>query len=633
MNEWVQIAGWVLLHFLWQGSILAILAASVLGCSRRASPNVRYVVASLTLGAMLAVPLLTAFVLASESPQVMLGSSLSLSNAPSSFVARGAAFEAARIAQEAIASTTRINVLEPYFPVIVSLWLLGVTVLLLRTFRGWYHIRRLHRTALAWAPSSWELQANRLAQRLRLRQAVRVVEFPSVDVPTVIGWLRPVVILPLAAVAQLSSGQVEAILAHELAHVRRHDYLVNLLQRVAEAVLFYHPAVWWISGRLREEREHCCDDLAIEICGDRDNYAAALAELENGRTTAAVLGVAATDGPLLNRIRRILQASDPDRIQTPNWTVTLALAAIFAVVVGGPQRSPAILAQATTSVADVLSPPFRAAWSSATGDGSIASDGTVVFTDDLRDVQSISDGGSLTVQTQRFLTSRRVEMSASNGAGVRKYYVNDSERPWTEESRTWFAEELPFLVRRSGVSANERVRQIAEAKGVNGVLGEIRLLYTDSVRGRYFRALFETTSLDRAEATAAFTLAADLINSSLELGRALDAALAAGLEDNEGFFPAVNAISSSAEKGRLLTDVLKKATLTPVRQVDFLTSAATIESNAGCAAVLDAFATRYQVAEGPVRNAFLAALKTVDSNFERGRLLERLVTDTPQSVN
>jgi Flp pilus assembly protein TadB len=149
----------------------------------------------------------------------------------------------------------------------------------------------------------------------------------------------------------------------------------------------------------------------------------------------------------------------------------------------------------------------------------------------------------------------------------------------------------------------------------------------------YFRALFETTRLDRAEATAAFTLAADLINSSLELGRTLDAALAAGLEDNEGFFPAVNAISSSAEKGRVLMDVLKKATLTPARQVDFLASAATIESNAGCAAVLDAFATRYQVAEGPVRNAFLAALKTVDSNFERGRLREKLVSATPQLVN
>jgi hypothetical protein len=210
----------------------------------------------------------------------------------------------------------------------------------------------------------------------------------------------------------------------------------------------------------------------------------------------------------------------------------------------------------------------------------------------------------------------------------RKYFVNNSEQPWNEESGRWFADELPFLVRRSGVSADERVRQIAEAKGVNAVLDEIRLLYTDSVRGRYFRALFETRRMSAADGNVAFKLAADLISSSFELARTLDAALAVGLQDNDGFFYAASRISSSAEKSRLLTDMLDKSELSSARQVDFLTAAATIESNAACAAVLDAFAARYRVSDGPIRNAFLSALKTVDSNFERGRLLERLVTDT-----
>ena len=131
------------------------------------------------------------------------------------------------------------------------------------------------------------------------------------------------------------------------------------------------------------------------------------------------------------------------------------------------------------------------------GSGSITSTGTVLFTDDLRDVKSVSDGGSLTVQTRRLLSSRRLEISASSGSVKRRYYVNNSEQPWTEESGRWFADQLPFLVRRSGVSADERVRQIAEVKGVKAVLDEIKLLYTDSVRGRYFRALFETTRLGR----------------------------------------------------------------------------------------------------------------------------------------
>jgi hypothetical protein len=161
---------------------------------------------------------------------------------------------------------------------------------------------------------------------------------------------------------------------------------------------------------------------------------------------------------------------------------------------------------------------------------------------------------------------------------------------------------------------------------VNAVFDEIRLLSTDSVRGRYFRALFETARMGAADVNAAFRLAADLISSSVELGRTLDAALTAGLQDNDGFFFAASRISSSAEKSRLLTEVLDKSALSSARQVDFLTSAATIESNAACAAVLDAFAARYRVSDGPIRNAFLSALKTVDSNSERRRLLERLVT-------
>ena len=627
MNEWVQIAGWVLLHFLWQGSLVAIVAVTVLRFCRLGSSNIRYVVACFALAAMLAAPLMTAYVLAAQSAPATFRSASALVDAGRSVAERGATLEGLRIAQEALAKSAGFSALEDYFPLIVSVWLAGVSVLLVHTFRGWYHIRRLHKAALAWTPSSWQLPANRLAQRLALRKAVRVVEFSTVDVPTVLGWLRPVIILPVAAVAQLPPAQVEAILAHELAHVRRHDYLVNLLQRVAEAVLFYHPAIWWISARVREEREHCCDDLAIDICGDRDNYAIALAELERQRTTAPVLGLAATDGPLLNRIRRILQVSGPERIQAPNWTLTLALAAVFALVVGGPQRSPTLLAQATTNVANALTPSFRAGWSDAMGSGSITSTGRVVFTDDLRDVKSVSDGGSLTVQTRRLLSSRWLEISASNGSVNRKYFVNNSEEPWTEESGRWLADELPFLVRRSGVSADERVKQITEAKGVNAVLDEIRLLYTDSVRGRYFRALFETSRLDAADVNAAFRLASDLISSSSELGRTLDAALTAGLQDNDGFFYAATRISSSAEKSRLLTEVLEKSELSPARQVDFLSAAATIGSSAACAGVLDAFITRYQLAEEPIRTAFLVALKAVDSNFERGRLLERVVID------
>ena len=138
------------------------------------------------------------------------------------------------------------------------------------------------------------------------RRLIRIVELPHVDVPLVVGCLRPIVVLPIAAISQLNAAQVEAILAHELAHVRRHDYLVNLMQTLAETLLFYHPAVWWLSARIRDEREHCCDDVAVAVCGDPVGYAAALAELEAWRSGELSLAAAATGGSLLNRVRRIL---------------------------------------------------------------------------------------------------------------------------------------------------------------------------------------------------------------------------------------------------------------------------------------------------------------------------------------
>ena len=128
--------------------------------------------------------------------------------------------------------------------------------------------------------ATWQRMATRLSRRLHIGRAITLLESALVDVPTVIGWLKPVVLLPASALAGLSPQQLEAILAHELAHIRRHDYLVNLLQTLVETVLFYHPAVWWLSRRIRIERENCCDDLAVSLCGDPVAYAQALADLE-----------------------------------------------------------------------------------------------------------------------------------------------------------------------------------------------------------------------------------------------------------------------------------------------------------------------------------------------------------------
>jgi hypothetical protein len=146
----------------------------------------------------------------------------------------------------------------------------------------------------------------RLSKRLHISRPVRLLQSTGVDVPTGIGSLKPVILLPVSALAGLSFAQTEAILAHEMAHIRRHDYLVNLLQTLLETVLFYHPAVWWLSRRIRDERENCCDDLAVSLCGDPVTYARALADLEQQRGRGAILVMAASGGPLAQRVRRLL---------------------------------------------------------------------------------------------------------------------------------------------------------------------------------------------------------------------------------------------------------------------------------------------------------------------------------------
>ena len=199
-----------------------------------------------------------------------------------------------------------------FLPAIVWVWLAGVTMLIARLAGGCWRVHRL-RTAATVAPlSSWQSTAERLARRLRVGVPFRVIESAVVDTPILIGWLKPLVVLPLAALANMTAAQVEALIAHELAHVRRRDYAINLLQTVAEALLFFHPGVWWISRRIRQEREHCCDDAAIGIVGEPAAYAEALMTLASWRQREWQPSLGAAQGSLLLRVRRLLNMDPED---------------------------------------------------------------------------------------------------------------------------------------------------------------------------------------------------------------------------------------------------------------------------------------------------------------------------------
>ena len=227
---------------------------------------------------------------------------------------------------------------DEWLPLFVSVWLAGVALLTLRLFSGWMWVQRMKSHGARPAPEALQTAAERLMRRLHIGRAVRLLESTSVSVPTVIGWLKPVVLLPASALAGLAPNQMEAILAHELAHVRRHDYIVNLFQTVVETLLFYHPAVWWLSRRIRAERENCCDDLAVSLCGDPVAYAAALAELEGLRSTTGDLVLAATGGSLLQRVRRLLGVPTHAG-RAPGWLAAgLALLVVISMSAGAVAR-------------------------------------------------------------------------------------------------------------------------------------------------------------------------------------------------------------------------------------------------------------------------------------------------------
>jgi beta-lactamase regulating signal transducer with metallopeptidase domain len=312
-----------LMHFLWQGALVGLAAWMTLSFLERAKASPRYAVALGALLLMAALPFATAFRLAGNLPRT---AQTAVSAAPLPAVPIVQASEPS--GGPATVRTFGASLL----PWILNVWLAGVAALSLVHLGGFRRVRHLSRQG---RPVEEALQAlaRDLSHRLGIRRAVTLLESATVTVPATVGWLRPVVLVPASALTGLTPHQLEAILAHELAHVRRHDYLVNLFQTAVETLLFYHPAVWWVSAQVRRERENCCDDLAVTVCGDRLGYARALVEME-GLRAAPRLALAASGGSLAGRVRRLLASPDrrPSRRPWAAGLLALALLPAGAVV-------------------------------------------------------------------------------------------------------------------------------------------------------------------------------------------------------------------------------------------------------------------------------------------------------------
>ena len=358
----VRAIGWALLHSVWQGAMVGALVALVLYTLRRGLARHRYVVASLGLAAMVASWGLTAAAVMggpvpASAPRatvrtVELGPAGPRDMTPAIRVLTGPA------ALEMPPDATWQGRLDTWSYALVPVWFVGVLMLSTRLALGWRAVERLRGSARLPLPQPLAERVAVLIRRMRIRRAVQVVQSTAVQVPTAIGWLRPLVLMPVSVLAGLAPAQLEAIVAHELAHVRRHDFAVNVLQRAAEILLFYHPACWWISHQIRVEREHCCDDVAVAVCGDGVVYAATLAELESLRREAG-LSLAATDGPLLQRVRRVIAPSHTSD-GGASWTAVSAPLALVALLVLGAQWAATAAAVQQSPVAPTAGPRIPA---------------------------------------------------------------------------------------------------------------------------------------------------------------------------------------------------------------------------------------------------------------------------------
>lgn len=357
----IERLGLTLIHFVWEGAAVALLLAAGLWLTRKMGANSRYGLACIAMLALAICPIVTFLELSPPAPPTMTSVPL---RPPVASMLR----HKITIVEQMAPSSQKDLEVRAFLPALVWLWVFGVGVLTLRLIGGFVQVERLRRRYSKPASPEWQERINRLSAQLGIRQKVRILESARIEIPAAMGVLRHIVILPCSIATRLAPLEIESLLLHELAHIRRHDYLINMLQTAIETALFYHPAVWWVSRIVRIEREHCCDDIAARASESPIVYASALASLEELRGAIPHLSMSAKRGFLMNRIQRILGVSSPAVHSGSAWSLIAVLATV-AVLMGAaaagyaqskaPKKKPVAAAHVAVKNKAVRRPPVR----------------------------------------------------------------------------------------------------------------------------------------------------------------------------------------------------------------------------------------------------------------------------------
>ncbi|MBN1117738.1 MAG: M56 family metallopeptidase [Bacteroidales bacterium] len=312
-EEIIEAIGWTLFHSLWQGALIAILLISILFVFQKTSANTRYALAFAALFSALlwaSGTFYSSYKYAKEKQQIKQA----ILQSPKQIT---------RIFNETLSnqslqtdgkSKTGIKKIEfrafmqRNFPLVFILWLAGVFVFFLRMSGGMLQIHKLRKTQTMSVDSFWLQKVNNYCNKIGINKKIEALQSSLAKAPMVIGHIKPVILFPVSIFTGLSVNEIEAVIAHELAHIKRHDYLLNIIQSMIEIIFFFHPGIWLISRIIRDEREHSCDDLAVRLTGDKLTYMKALASSEElilKNKYYYSVAFPGKEGSLLHRIKRI----------------------------------------------------------------------------------------------------------------------------------------------------------------------------------------------------------------------------------------------------------------------------------------------------------------------------------------
>ncbi|HLY41085.1 MAG TPA: M56 family metallopeptidase [Terracidiphilus sp.] len=368
MTNTIAAIGWTLIHFCWQATAIAVVYWLLSFWLDRRSSQTRYLAALTAMLLMMSAAVCTFAWEAHVAPPPY-----SLADANARIANTLAAPVFPRVAVGVLNPPSQSEVRQVLvlsagmLRWIDAIWILGVLLLSLRSMGGWWMIHRLRMASELEAPEAVRACFERMTIKLGLRRPVLLRVTSAIAGPVTIGALRAMVLLPLSALTALGPDELEVVLAHELAHVRRADFFWNLVQTLAETLFFFHPAVWWIGSRIRHEREICCDDLALQFCPDAVIYANALFRLEEQRVRhwrfAMALDGHQSSHTLRMRIARIIDAP-AQRIRTrPMQPFSWAVAgiALLVLLIPGPQVMASLKAAPAPVVAHVIAPVVHVA--------------------------------------------------------------------------------------------------------------------------------------------------------------------------------------------------------------------------------------------------------------------------------